>query len=115
MTMVRFLIRRIITGILVLWLVATGTFFLFFAAVPVQTVARNLAGRARHPAGARRRSSKYYGLDRPLFDQYLTFLNKLVHGNLGVVLLHPGAGHHDHQAGPAGHRSPWSSAACCSG
>jgi peptide/nickel transport system permease protein len=82
MTMVRFLIRRIITGILVLWLVATGTFFLFFSAVPVQTVARNLAGRAASPQ-VLAQVTKYYGLDRPLFDQYLTFLNKLIHGNLG--------------------------------
>ena len=44
MNILRFLIRRIITGILVLWLVATGTFFLFFTAIPAQTVARNLAG-----------------------------------------------------------------------
>jgi peptide/nickel transport system permease protein len=83
MTMVRFLIRRIITGILVLWLVATGTFFLFFAAIPVQSVARNLAGRAASPQ-VLAQVTKYYGLDRPLFDQYLTFLNKLIHGNLGV-------------------------------
>jgi peptide/nickel transport system permease protein len=84
--MVRFLIRRIITGILVLWLVATGTFFLFFAAVPVQVVARNLAGRAATP-GVLAAVTKYYGLDRPLFAQYLTFLHKLVKGNLGQSFL----------------------------
>ncbi|HEY3905890.1 MAG TPA: ABC transporter permease [Streptosporangiaceae bacterium] len=86
MNMVRFLIRRIITGILVLWLVATGTFFLFFAAVPVQVVARNLAGRAATP-GVLAAVTKYYGLDRPLFAQYLTFLHKLVKGNLGQSFL----------------------------
>ncbi len=82
MNMVRFLVRRIITGILVLWLVATGTFFLFFAAIPVQSVARNLAGRAASPQ-VLAQVTKYYGLDRPLFAQYLTFLRKLVTGNLG--------------------------------
>ncbi len=86
MNMVRFLIRRIITGILVLWLVATGTFFLFFAAVPVQVVARNLAGRAATPA-VLAQVTKYYGLDRPLFAQYLTFLHKLIKGNLGQSFL----------------------------
>lgn len=86
MNMVRFLVRRIITGILVLWLVATGTFFLFFTAVPVQTVARNLAGRAASPA-VLAQVTKYYGLDRPILAQYLTFLHKLIKGNLGVSFL----------------------------
>jgi peptide/nickel transport system permease protein len=86
MNMVRFLIRRIISGVLVLWLVATGTFFLFFAAVPVQVVARNLAGRAATP-GVLASVTKYYGLDRPLFAQYLTFLHKLIKGNLGQSFL----------------------------
>lgn len=82
MSIVRFLIRRIITGILVLWLVATGAFFLFFAAIPVQSVARNLAGRAASPQ-VLAQVTKYYGLDKPLIIQYGHFLSKLVHGNLG--------------------------------
>src|SRR5215467_3045479 len=86
MNMVRFLVRRIITGILVLWLVATGTFFLFFAAIPVQTVARNLAGRAAGP-GVINQVIHYYGLDKPLIVQYGHFLDKLVHGNLGQSFL----------------------------
>jgi peptide/nickel transport system permease protein len=80
--MLRFLIRRIITGILVLWLVATGTFFLFFAAIPVQSVARNLAGRAAGP-GVLAQVTRYYGLNKPLIVQYWHFLVKLVHGNFG--------------------------------
>lgn len=86
MTMVRFLVRRIITGILVLWLVATGTFFLFFAAIPAQTVARNLAGRAASPAVIQSVIT-YYGLDKPLIVQYGHFLVKLIHGNLGQSFL----------------------------
>ncbi|HET9895752.1 MAG TPA: ABC transporter permease [Streptosporangiaceae bacterium] len=82
MSMVRFLIRRILTGILVLWVVATSTFFLFFFAVPEQAVARNLAGRAAGP-GVLAQVSRYYGLNRPILDQYGSFLNKLIHGNLG--------------------------------
>jgi peptide/nickel transport system permease protein len=82
MNMVRFLIRRIITGALVLWLVATGTFFLFFAAIPVQTVARNLAGRAASPAVIQQ-AIVYYGLNKPLIVQYWHFMDKLIHGNLG--------------------------------
>jgi peptide/nickel transport system permease protein len=86
MNMLRFLIRRIITGALVLWLVATGTFFLFFAAVPVQTVARGLAGRAASPTVINE-VIQYYGLNKPLIVQYGRFLEKLIHGNLGQSFL----------------------------
>jgi peptide/nickel transport system permease protein len=86
MNLVRFLVRRIISGILVLWLVATGTFFLFFAAIPVQTVARNLAGRAASPAVINS-VINYYGLNKPLIVQYGHFLDNLVHGNLGRSFL----------------------------
>ncbi|HEX9552277.1 MAG TPA: ABC transporter permease [Streptosporangiaceae bacterium] len=80
--MARFLFRRILTGILVLWVVATGTFFLFFTAVPEQAVARNLAGRAATPAVIAE-VSRYYGLNKPVTAQYWHFLTNLVQGNLG--------------------------------
>ena len=69
--MARFLLRRILTGILVLWVVATGTFFLFFTAVPEQAVARNLAGRAATPQVIAE-VSRYYGLNKPVTVQYWT-------------------------------------------
>jgi peptide/nickel transport system permease protein len=83
MNMVRFLIRRILTGILVLWVVATGTFFLFFTAIPVQAVARNLAGRAASPA-VLQETIRYYGLNDPIIVQYWHFLYNTLHGNLGT-------------------------------
>jgi peptide/nickel transport system permease protein len=82
MGMLRFLIRRIITGMLVLWLVATATFFLFFKAVPEQAVARNLAGRAATPQVIAE-VTRYYGLDKPILVQYWHFLSNLVRGDLG--------------------------------
>ncbi|HVB42761.1 MAG TPA: ABC transporter permease [Streptosporangiaceae bacterium] len=82
MNMVRFLIRRVITGIVVLWVVATGTFFLFFTAIPESAVARNLAGRSASPS-VLAETTRYYGLDRPIPVQYWHFLVNLVHGNLG--------------------------------
>src|SRR5215470_14454922 len=80
--MLRFLIRRVLTGILVLWVVATGTFFLFFEAVPKESVARNLAGRAATPQVIAE-VSRYYGLDKPTLVQYWHFLSGLLHGDLG--------------------------------
>jgi peptide/nickel transport system permease protein len=82
MGMLRFLVRRILTGILVLWVVATATFFLFFKAVPEVAVARNLAGRAATPQVIAE-VTRYYGLNKPLSTQYLHFMNGLLHGNIG--------------------------------
>src|SRR5262252_2541472 len=81
MAFTRFLIRRILTGILVLWAVATVTFFLFFFR-PVDAVARQLAGRAASPqviAEVIRR----LGLDQPILVQYWHFLGNLARGDLG--------------------------------
>jgi peptide/nickel transport system permease protein len=77
---VRFLARRIALGAGVMWAVATVVFIAYFAAP--QDVARLIAGRQADPAtvAAVRRN---LGLDRPLLDQYWSFLGRLLHGNLG--------------------------------
>lgn len=80
--MVRFLVRRILAGIIVLWVVASLTFFLFFVAVPEGVVARNLAGRAATPQVIAQ-VARNLGLDEPKLVQYGHYLNNLLHGNLG--------------------------------
>jgi peptide/nickel transport system permease protein len=81
MHLLRFLIRRILTGIIVLWAVSTVTFLLFFAR-PVETVGRLLAGRAASPEVINE-TIKQLGLNDPILTQYWHFLDRLVHGNLG--------------------------------
>jgi peptide/nickel transport system permease protein len=81
MAIVGYLIRRILTGIVVIWLVATGAFLLFFAR-PVTTVARQLAGRAATPQVIQEAINNL-GLNRPILNQYGSFLWNLIHGNLG--------------------------------
>ena len=56
MAIIGYLIRRLLTGIVVVWLVATITFLLFFAR-PVYTVARQLAGHAATPQVIKRPST----------------------------------------------------------
>ena len=80
--MARFLIRRIVAGILVLWIVATLTFFLFFVAVPEGVVARNLAGRAATPAVIAQ-VDQNLGLNLPKPVQYWHYLSHLLRGNFG--------------------------------
>ncbi len=63
------------------WLVATGTFFLFFARPPI-TVARQLAGRAATPQVINEVITNL-GLNQPIMTQYWHFIDSLLHGNLG--------------------------------
>ena len=81
MAITRFLIRRVLTGLVVLWLVATAAFFLFFAR-PVDTVAHELAGRAATPQVITE-VIRNLGLNQPIMVQYWHFLINLVHGDLG--------------------------------
>jgi peptide/nickel transport system permease protein len=82
MGMVRFIFRRLIAGIIVLWVVATLTFFLFFVAVPKGVVAHNLAGKAATPAVIAE-VQRNLGLNLPTSVQYWHYLDHLIHGNLG--------------------------------
>jgi peptide/nickel transport system permease protein len=85
MGMVRFLVRRILTGIVVLWIVSTGTFLLFFTR-PVAVVARELAGRGATPQVITE-IIRNLGLNQPLRVQYWQFLDRTVHLNLGTSYL----------------------------
>jgi peptide/nickel transport system permease protein len=76
----RFIVRRLLLGVFVLWLVTLAAFVLFFVAPP--DVARMLAGKqgtAQQIAAIRTR----LGLDQPITVQYWHYLDRLVHGNLG--------------------------------
>ena len=78
--MAAFLVRRIALGLLVLWVMTAVVFVMFFVAP--HDVARLLAGRQANQAEieAVRRS---LGLNRPILDQYITWVTKLLHGDLG--------------------------------
>jgi peptide/nickel transport system permease protein len=75
---VSFLIRRILTGIVVVWLVASAVFLLFFAR-PVDTVARTLAGRAATPLVISE-VIRNLGLNQPISVQYWHFIKNLAWG-----------------------------------
>jgi peptide/nickel transport system permease protein len=80
--MTRFLIRRILTGLLVIWLISIVVFVLFFVAPP--NVAYLLLGKfqaANQQLVAQ--VTAQLGLDKPIPVQYWDFLVRLVHGNLG--------------------------------
>lgn len=78
--MVRFLIFRILTGLVVLWLISMLVFALFFIAP--NNVARTLAGRQATPEVIASINERL-GLDQPVWKQYLDFVTNALQGDLG--------------------------------
>ncbi len=83
--MLRFLIRRTGQGLVVLWLITMAVFALFFVAPP--NVARTLAGRQATPETIALISHRL-GLDQPVWKQYLSFVGRALHGDLGYDYYH---------------------------
>jgi peptide/nickel transport system permease protein len=83
--MARFLIRRILLGTFVMWLITLIVFGIFFL-VP-SNVARTIAGRNATPATIRLISNRLH-LDQPWYQQYWHFLTRLLHGDLGHSYYH---------------------------
>ena len=83
--MIRFLVLRVLTGILVLWLISMAVFGLFFVAP--NNVARTLGGRQATPQTIELINHRL-GLDRPIWRQYVSFVNDALHGNLGYDYYH---------------------------
>jgi len=80
-----YLLRRILQGVFVLWLITVAVFALFF--LVHNNVARTLAGRQATPKTIAIVEHRL-GLDQPAWKQYLTFLNNAIHGNLGYDYYH---------------------------
>jgi peptide/nickel transport system permease protein len=76
----RFFIRRIVLGLVVLWVITTAVFVMFYIAP--HDVARSIAGRQATPETVAA-VSRRLGLDRPILTQYTSYLRNLLHGNLG--------------------------------
>jgi peptide/nickel transport system permease protein len=83
--MLRFLLRRVLLGVLVLFLVVTLVFALFY--LYPSDVARTLAGRQATPETIALIKARL-GLDQPIYVQYGRFLAGLLQGNLGYDYYH---------------------------
>jgi len=82
--MITFILRRLLLFIPTLWAIATLTFFMMRLAPggPFQSE-RDI------PAPALEQLQKQYGLDRPLFEQYVTFLGNAVRLDFGPSYKFP--------------------------
>ena len=83
--MFKYIIKRICLAIVTIWAVATITFFLMNL-VPGGPF---LSEKAVSPKAMAALEAKY-GLDKPLFEQYITYLTDALHGDFGDSLKQRG-------------------------
>ena len=81
----RYIVKRILLAIVTLWAVITVTFFVMHA-VPGGPFTREKAISAE----AQKALEAKYGLDKPLMEQYFTYLGDAVHGNFGPSIKQRG-------------------------
>ena len=81
----RYIIKRILLAIVTLWAVITVTFFVMHA-VPGGPFVREKAISAEAQAALEAK----YGLDKPLFEQYTTYLTDALHGDFGPSIKQRG-------------------------
>jgi ABC-type dipeptide/oligopeptide/nickel transport system permease component len=77
--MMRYALKRILTGLVTIWFIASAT-FLAMHLVPGDP----LADEKAVPPEIRASLLAFYGLDQPLPVQYVRFFNNMLHGDFGL-------------------------------
>jgi len=83
--MFRYLVKKALILCISLWVVITGTFFLMHA-IPGDP----FIGDRVIPQEVLNSLYAYYGLDQPLWAQYLKYIKGLLHGELGPSIVYQG-------------------------
>jgi len=85
--MKNYILKRLVISVVTVWLIATCSFFLVHA-LPGNPIAVN-SGKILSQ-DTLERLTRYYGLDKPLWEQYVTFMINLLHGDFGYSYKYPG-------------------------
>ena len=83
--MAKYIVKRVILGAISVFIVATLTFFLMNLVPGGPFVAEKSISKAAQEALAAK-----YGLDKPLGEQYVTYMKDLLHGDMGFSLRQRG-------------------------
>lgn len=78
----KYLIKRVLIGGLTLFLLSSITFFLMQA-----TPGSPISGEKYKNEAARQAAIEKYGLDRPVFEQYQSYMVKALHGDFGESMV----------------------------
>ena len=80
--MLNFVAKRLLSGFITVWFIATATFFAMHA-VPGDPL---LNSKNLNPE-IHQNLLRQYGLDKPLATQYLLFLKNMLHGDFGISFV----------------------------
>ena len=81
MSMVRFLVRRILEIVITMFIIAT-LIFVLYRLMPADPASMVLS--AKMTPELREILRIRFGLDKPLWEQYLIYINNLLHGEFGT-------------------------------
>jgi oligopeptide transport system permease protein len=81
----QYIFKRLVISVITIWLIATCSFFLLHALPGNPFATEKLMSQ-----DMMNKMMSYYGLDRPLMEQYLTFMKNLLHGDFGYSLKYVG-------------------------
>ncbi len=84
--MVKYIAKKVLIAVLTVFVLATLTFFL------VKLLPGDPFLNDKIPVAVQERQRAYYGLDKPILQQYLTYMSNLLHGDLGTSLKQVGRG-----------------------
>lgn len=79
--MIRYVAGKLLLTLISLWILSTATFFMM-KAIPGDP----FTSEKQLPAGVREQIMAHYGFDRPLLEQYQTYMVRLLAGDLGVSM-----------------------------
>lgn len=83
--MAKYIVKRVLLGVLSVFIVATLTFFLMNLVPGGPFVAEKSISKQAQAALAAK-----YGLDKPLGEQYVTYITDFLHGDMGLSLRQRG-------------------------
>ena len=78
MRILKYIGKRIVVSAIMIFLLVTVSFFM------VKLIPGSPFTSEKMQAGNKEAIYAYYGLDRPVYEQYLTYMQNLLHGDLGV-------------------------------
>lgn len=81
----RYIVRRVISGVVTLFVLLVVTFFLMHI-VPGSPFAQH---EDKMPAEIRAQVEAKYGLDKPLMEQFITYLGNTLRGYFGISFIKP--------------------------
>lgn len=83
--MAKYILKRILIGIVTLFVLSSATFFLMKA-----TPGSPISGEKYKTAEARAAAEERYGLNKPVIEQYAIYLDGVLHGDLGESMKNEG-------------------------